>query len=378
MSSFPSKHKAVVIAGTPGGSYPLYEVQEIPTITDLKDYQLLVQQRAFASNPTDWKHAALGWSKRGVVIGSDSAGVVLKVGPKVEGFSVGDHVSSFAHGGYIPHPTEGLFQEYAVVDSRWSINYGQTLKSRLEESRIPPSKVDSFENAATITLGLVTIGNSLHHHLGLREGNSDNSSKYILILGGATATGYLAIQVASKIYGLKVLATASSKNFEKLKAIGAEKVFDYHDDDVFTEIKQYAGENLIYAYQTTGEVDISKGALYALADHSQAYLNNIQIVTPENLAEAGVKVKRNVKLSVTLAYTTLGEDQIFPTHEFKVQPGEERSHREFWAYAPKYITNGDILAIEARVLGNGLELAEEASRLVKEGQLSAEKAVFRV
>ncbi|KAI0463448.1 hypothetical protein LJB42_003475 [Komagataella kurtzmanii] len=367
MSSIPPKHKAVVIAGTPGGAYPLYEVQEIPTITDLKDYQLLVKQKALASNPTDWKHAVFGWSKRGVVVGADSAGIVLKVGPKVEGFGVGDHVSSFGYGGFIPHPTDGLFQEYAVVDSRWSINYGKL-----------SSKVDSFENAATITLGLITIGNSFHHHLGLRESNPDNSSKYILILGGATATGYLAIQVARKIYGLNVVATASPKNFGKLQAIGVEKVFDYHDDDVFTQIKQYAGENLIYAYQTTGEVDLTRGAHYALADHSQAYLNNIQIISPDNLAEAGVELKRNVKLSVTLAYTTLGEDQHFPKHDFKAQPGDEQSHQEFWAYAPNYITNGDILAIEARVLGNGLDLAEEAGRLGKEGQLSAEKAVFRV
>ncbi|AOA62388.1 hypothetical protein PP7435_CHR2-0673 [Komagataella phaffii CBS 7435] len=376
MTSIPSTQKAVVLSADPQKG-PLFDVTEIPTITDLNDYQLLVHQKAFAANPTDWKHALFGWGVKGNVVGTDSSGVVVKVGPKVEGFNVGDHVSSFAHGGYQHHPADGLFKEYAVVDSRWSLNYQKSLKSRSNDTVIPSGKIDSFEAAATITLGLVTIGGSFHHFFGLREKAPGNSSKYILILGGATATGFLAIQVAKKIYGLKVLATASRKNFEKLQAIGADKVFDYHDADVFDQIKAFAGEDLTYTYLTAGDENLYKEAYNVLPEKAHSYLDNIQVIFPSALTELGVELNKNVKLSSTLAYTTLGEDQHFPGFDFNAEPGAKESHLEFWSYVSKYVHNGEIIPIEAKILGNGLEHAEEAAVLLKDGKVSAQKLVFR-
>ncbi|CAJ2510953.1 Uu.00g065780.m01.CDS01 [Anthostomella pinea] len=50
----------------------------------------------------------------------------------------------------------------------------------------------------------------------------------ILIYGGATTTGRMAVQLA-KLSGLRVIATCSPVNFELVTQLGANEAFDYHD-----------------------------------------------------------------------------------------------------------------------------------------------------
>ena len=52
----------------------------------------------------------------------------------------------------------------------------------------------------------------------------------MMVWGGASATGQMAIQIA-RLCGLQVVATASPKQFDKLKSLGAELVYDYNDPD---------------------------------------------------------------------------------------------------------------------------------------------------
>lgn len=62
---------------------------------------------------------------------------------------------------------------------------------------------------------------------------------------GATSVGWYAIQIA-KLLGLRVLATASKKNWAVLKDLGVEKCFDYKDEDVVEQIKAYAKDSIAF------------------------------------------------------------------------------------------------------------------------------------
>jgi threonine dehydrogenase-like Zn-dependent dehydrogenase len=63
--------------------------------------------------------------------------------------------------------------------------------------------------------------------------------KPILVWGGAGAVGTAAIQLAKAAGCSPIITTASSKNHEVLLSLGADKCFDYHDEDVEQKITAY-------------------------------------------------------------------------------------------------------------------------------------------
>lgn len=60
------------------------------------------------------------------------------------------------------------------------------------------------------------------------------------------AVGFFAIQLAH-LAGYKVATTASPRNFDLVRSLGADAVFDYRDPDVVAEIKQVTGGSLTRA-----------------------------------------------------------------------------------------------------------------------------------
>jgi NADPH:quinone reductase-like Zn-dependent oxidoreductase len=86
----------------------------------------------------------------------------------------------------------------------------------------------SFEAAATVTVGVLCAGYGLYAVLGLPWPTSTPNAftESILIYGGSTATGTIAIQLA-KLSGLRVITTCSPKHFDLMKSLGADLVLDY-------------------------------------------------------------------------------------------------------------------------------------------------------
>lgn len=72
--------------------------ERIP-IPKLPDDYLLIRVVTVAVNPTDWTTLDAPGDD-GTLVGCDWAGLVEKIGPKVEKqFKIGDRVAGFAHGG---------------------------------------------------------------------------------------------------------------------------------------------------------------------------------------------------------------------------------------------------------------------------------------
>lgn len=122
----------------------------------------------------------------------------------------------------------GSFSEYAVASAERVVH-------------VPDSW--SFEQASQYGVAPLTASQTLWQSqkglpTPLAPATSPGSVP-ILIWGGASSVGNYVVQLA-KLSGLYVIATASQKNFELLKQLGADEVFDYRDPEVTKKIKEAA------------------------------------------------------------------------------------------------------------------------------------------
>jgi NADPH:quinone reductase-like Zn-dependent oxidoreductase len=157
------------------------------------DY-VLISTVAVALNPTDVKAISQGRGAKDGLLGSDFAGVVLEVGPQVaKPFKKGDRVFGFAHGANFNESEDGAWAEIIAAK-------GDCLMKMPDND--DPVDGWGFEGAATAGASVLTSGQGLFLHMKLRLPNSDGSSpvgagpakEYVLIYGGSSSAGTLAIQ----------------------------------------------------------------------------------------------------------------------------------------------------------------------------------------
>ena len=80
-----------------------------------------------------------------------------------------------------------------------------------------------------------------------------STGKAILVWGGSSSVGSSAIQLAVAS-GLEVVTTASKRNFEYVKRLGAKHAFDHGSKDVVEEIVKVLGEGkIVGAYDAISE-----------------------------------------------------------------------------------------------------------------------------
>ncbi|WP_349410792.1 NADP-dependent oxidoreductase [Pseudalkalibacillus sp. SCS-8] len=206
--------KAIVIDQY-GGKETLKE-REVNT-PSINDEQVLVEIHATSINPIDWK-VREGYLKEmlpfefPIILGWDAAGVIIQKGENVTGFEVGDRVLTR------PATTNhGTYAEYVAV----------------EENLLAKMPGDmSFEEAASIPLAGLTAWQCLVDFGKIKENDK------VLIHAGAGGVGNFAIQIA-KSFGAYVATTASEKNHEFLKSLGADEIIDYKQADFSDVLQDY-------------------------------------------------------------------------------------------------------------------------------------------
>lgn len=184
----------------PGGVEAM-QYEDAPRPTPKED-EILIRVLAAGINPVD---AGLRAGRFGRVTlpftpGSDVSGVVEAVGEKVTTFKTGDPVYAFLSLG-----TGGGYAEYAVVS---------------ENQAAPKPASLSHEQAAAVPLAASTAWQALVDTAKLEQGQT------VLIHGGSGGVGAFAVQIA-KARGAKVIATASTRNQQFLKELGADVAIDY-------------------------------------------------------------------------------------------------------------------------------------------------------
>jgi NADPH:quinone reductase-like Zn-dependent oxidoreductase len=133
-------------------------------------------------------------------LGGDLAGQVEAVGPTVTQFQPGDEVFGVGR---------GTFAEYAcAADQRLALK---------------PANL-SYEEAAAVPVAAVTALQAL------RDKGQIQAGQQVLIQGASGGVGTFAVQIA-KAFGAEVTAVCSPRNIEQARALGADYVVDYTQDD---------------------------------------------------------------------------------------------------------------------------------------------------
>ena len=137
---------------------------------------------------------------------------------------------------------ENAFQAYTILQTNMA-------------SEIPDNI--SFERAAVIPLGYSTAAAGLFQdeYLNLQfptQPPQKPTGKTILIWGGASSVGSNAIQLTVAA-GYEVVTTASPKNFEYVKKLGASEAFDYKDPAVSEKrVSYFKGKTIAGALDCIG------------------------------------------------------------------------------------------------------------------------------
>ncbi|MEM9582135.1 MAG: NAD(P)-dependent alcohol dehydrogenase [Pseudomonadota bacterium] len=209
--------------------------------------QVLVRIRASAVSRADSMMRAgqpkfarlfLGLSRpRSGLVGTCFSGDVVAVGADVRNFRVGDAV--FGEAGL----QFGANATHICVDEAGSL--------------LTKPETISFEEAATLFDGAMTSWHFLTRVAQVQPGET------ILILGGSGSLGTAAVQFA-KVLGGQVTASASARNAELIKSLGADHVVDYASQNPLNDGSAYdvVFDTLGVSSFRTAKPALTKGGRY--------------------------------------------------------------------------------------------------------------------
>ncbi|KAB8315261.1 NADP-dependent oxidoreductase [Tolypothrix campylonemoides VB511288] len=193
--------KAVVINEYGNESVLDYTDVERP---EAKEEEVLVKVHAAAVNPADWKIRDGAGERFGfklpLILGGDIAGTVEEVGVGVKDFKKGDAV-------------------YGITVSSLSGGYAEYAVAKPDAIAPKPESLD-FENAASIPIAALTAWQAMFDLANLSSGQR------ILITGASGGVGSMAVQLA-KAKGAFVIGTASGRNQQFIRDLGADEFVDY-------------------------------------------------------------------------------------------------------------------------------------------------------
>jgi len=202
-----------------------YGDQSVLTYTDIerpkpKADEILVHNRAVAINPIDWKiRNGLGEMfglQFPIILGCEIAGTIEEVGSDVRDFQTGAAVY-----GYVSLERNGGYADYTIAKS--------------DEIAPKPESLD-FENAAAVAVGALTSWQAIFDTANLQ------ARQRILITGASGGVGSMAVQLAKAI-GAIVIATASGKNEEFVRSLGADEFVDYTREKFEDRVREV---NVVY------------------------------------------------------------------------------------------------------------------------------------
>ncbi len=352
-----------------GAKQAKLEVRPAP-YTHPHENEIVVKNHAVAINPVDWIIQVTGngvyrWIKYPFVLGEDLAGEVVEVGSAITRFNVGDRVLGHAVGTDKSRNTsaESAFQAYTVL---------------LAHMAAPIPGAMPYENDAVLPLALSTAACGLFQkdHLALQypSATPTPTGKTLLVWGGSTSVGSNAIQLAVAA-GYEVITTASPRNFDYVKKLGASQVFDYNSTTVVKDIiAAFQGKTL------AGALAIGTGSAEPCVDivHACNGAKFISMASPSVSFDKGMTVpvvlkliSSNVSLQVKCRTRHIRTKFIFGN----TLMDNEVSRVIYGDFLPQALADGRYVAApEPYVVGTGLEYVQTGFDAQRKG-VSAKKVV---
>lgn len=305
-------------------------------VPELRPHDVLVRVHAVSVNPVDIKRRrGLQPSATPVILGFDAAGVIEAVGPQVSTLAVGDEVW---YAGDVSRP--GTNAELHAVDERIVARKPKSL---------------SFKDSAALPLTTITAWEALFERFGLTA----DSTGDLLVLGAAGGVGSAMIQLAKKLTGVRVIATASRDDSRDWAlSLGADVVINHHE--LQKQAQDVAPEGIDYVFSPH-----SAGNVETYAAITKPFGHITAIDEPEGLELVALKQKSiawHWELMFTrplFSYDMIAQQRLLAAAADLVDQGEMRST----------ITTaiGDFSAAGLR----------EAHRLVESGHMIGKVVVHR-
>lgn len=308
--------------------------------------EIVIKNGALALNPVDWARQDLGdalfsWTLYPCVLGSDVAGDVVEVGSGVSRFQTGDRVIGLAIGLTSNRPADGAFQAYTVLPAHMASPIPSTL---------------SYESASVLPLGLSTAACGLFQkdYLALQFPSTPPkpaTGETLLIWGGSSSVGSNAIQLAVAA-GYEVIATASPKNFDYVKKLGASQVYDYNSEKIISDLI-----GALKGKTSAGALAIGNGSGEACAEivdksNGKKFVASANPTSKDPPSGVGVKF---------IFGSDLKDNEVGPAI--------------YVDFLPKALEHGSFIAApDAEIVGKGLESIQGGLDLLKKG-VSAKKYV---
>lgn len=184
---------------------------------ELRDDEVLVQVHAAGVNLLDSKirdgeFKILLPYHLPLILGHDVAGKVVKVGPRVRQFKLGDEV-------------------YARPDDFRIGTFAEFVPVKEASLALKPNNL-TMEEAASIPLVALTVWQALVEKAQLKKGQK------VFIQAGSGGVGTFAIQLAKHL-GATVATTTSSSNVALVKSLGADVVIDYKTQNFEDVLRDY-------------------------------------------------------------------------------------------------------------------------------------------
>jgi len=184
---------------------------------ELRDDDVLVQIHAASVNALDSKIRSGEFKlilpyRLPLILGNDMAGTVIRVGARVRDFKVGDEV-------------------YARPDDDRIGTFAEHITVKESSLALKPKNLTMVE-AASLPLVALTAWQTLVETAKLKKGQK------VLIQAGSGGVGSVAIQLAKHL-GAFVATTTSTANVAWVKALGADVVIDYKQQDFSTVLRDY-------------------------------------------------------------------------------------------------------------------------------------------
>lgn len=234
--------KAVQVMGY--GDVDMLELVDI-SIPQPKENEVLVKVKACAINNTEiWMREGAygtgsksGWKPEGVNFprtpGSDISGTIVKVGELVEETLIGKDVVLFPFTSSGEEGVEHISEDMAFIGSEYDGGYAEYVAWPADLCLDMP--LPSYEESAVFSVSGLTAWHMVSQ-IQIKPGET------VMITGANGGVGSLNVQIASKVFGAKVMAIVGDlSGEERLKELGATHVLSYKSKNLTQEILEMNG-----------------------------------------------------------------------------------------------------------------------------------------
>ncbi|KND87118.1 Enoyl reductase LovC [Tolypocladium ophioglossoides CBS 100239] len=396
------------------------ELHETCPLPALEDDEILVRVRCVAINPVDAK--VLDMAPRvGATAGCEFAGDVVKMGPSVKNDQLKAGVAVFGcvWGNHPNRPDNGAFAEFVAVAGDlvyllpphlsyqqgaslgvalptvgmavyylWPLRLpytgpGRSPIARGETRQTSGEAEETRELEATTTLADRMEGAGGHvgvRHLtrpssppsALGTPRKPGTSRYVLVYGGSTVCGAMALQMIRKS-GLVPVCTCSARNFALVKALGAQEAFDYHSPTCGDDIRRHTADTLAYALDCITDLASMRICYTAMGRDGGKYMG----LEPVPLR---AHTRRDIKPNYILVYTMFGKEVTSPRPFGRPARPKDRVFAERWYRGTQTLVDipGEIHPHPLDQGSDGLHGVIKGLDRMRKGDVSGVKLVYEL